>query len=422
MSRTVHMPRSRAATCFLAFEGAWSLLHALAFTLALLFQVQVAHLSPFELIMLGTAMEAACFLFEIPTGVVADLYSRRLSALVGATIVGIAILAQGLWPSFWPLLAAQVLWGLGYTFVSGALEAWVTDEVGDEAVQPLFTRAHQQHLALTVAGTVLAGVIGHVDLRLPFLLAGVGYLVLVLCIAPFMPETGFARTPRGERDDLAHMRATLRAGARAARGSRVVGILIVVAVLTGLSSEVFDRLWTARVVEAFTLPEVGGLGDPATWFTGFRLLGTLLALTVSLAVNRWARGLVSSDHPTRLLAVLTLVQAVGIAAFALSPSLWPAMVAMWLRDSARAVVSPVQAAWLNRNLDPGTRATVLSMVSQADAVGQSVGGPPLGLLATRTSIPVALLASSALLVPAALAFRRAAAPAPEPAPLVDARR
>jgi DHA3 family tetracycline resistance protein-like MFS transporter len=234
-----------------------------------------------------------------------------------------------------------------------------------------------------------------------------------------MPETGFTRTPRDEREGLASLRAGVRAGLAAARASSVVRTLLVVSVLAGLSSEVFDRLWTARVVEAFTLPQAGLLADPATWFTGVRLLGTVLALVVSLVVNRWTRGLVTADHPTRLLALLTAVQAVGIAAFALSPSLWPAMVAMWLRDAARAVAAPVQGSWLNRSLEPGTRATVLSIVSQADAVGQTAGGPPLGLLATRTSIPVAMLMSSALLVPAAWALRRSPDPVTTAQPLLE---
>ena len=51
----------------------------------------------------------------------------------------------------WPTLAGQVIWGLGYTFVSGAAQAWITDEIGEDHVQPVFTRATQVVLACTVA-------------------------------------------------------------------------------------------------------------------------------------------------------------------------------------------------------------------------------------------------------------------------------
>lgn len=154
------------------FEGGTALLHALAFTLMLVFQVQVVGLTPFQLVIIGTAMEVTLLLFEIPTGAVADLYSRRRSVLIGTAIIAVSFLPQGGWPSLWPTLAGQVIWGFGYTFVSGAAQAWITDEIGEDHVQPVFTRATQVVLACTVAGTVLAGLIGQMDLRLRARLTG----------------------------------------------------------------------------------------------------------------------------------------------------------------------------------------------------------------------------------------------------------
>lgn len=396
----------RPATAYYWFEGSWSLLHSLAFTLALLYQVQVAGLTPVQLIIVGTVMEATCFLFEIPTGVVADLYSRRLSALIGAFVVGLGILIQGIWPSFWPIVLAQIVWGIGFTFISGAVDAWITDEVGVDAVQSLFTRFQQQHLALTVVGTILAGAFGQVNLQLPLILAGVGYLLLGAAMTVVMPETGFHPAPREQRETWSHLKHTFLTGVGAARRPGVVRSFLVIALLTGVSSEVFDRLWTARVLQAFTLPTVWGTDDPAIWFTAFALIGSVVALVASLLTNRLAPARINALHPSGLLAALLLVQVAGIIAFALSGSLWPALIAMWVRDSAKAIAYPVQSAWLNRNVESRTRATTLSLTSQADAIGQVVGGPPLGLLATRTSIPVALLVAAGLLAPAAVVYTR----------------
>jgi len=87
-------------------------------------------------------------------------------------------------------------------------------------------------------------------------------------------------------------------------------------------------------------------------------------------------------------------------------SVWPALIALWVRDAARNLAYPVQSAWLNRNVESSARATTISMTSQADALGQVLGGPGLGALATRTTIPTALSASGLLLVPAAALFWR----------------
>jgi len=395
-----------ARSAYLWWEGTWSLLQSFAFTLVLLYQVQVAHLTPAQLIIVGAVLEASCFLFEIPTSIVADLYSRRLSALIGASTVGVGLLIQGAWASFWPILAAQVVWGLGYTFISGAVDAWITDEVGVDAVQPLFTRFQQQHLVLSVVGILLAGVIGHVDLHAPLLIAGAGYLALAAVMTVVMPETGFHPTPREDRQTWAQMTSTFQTGLAAARRPGVVRSSMLIAVLAGISSEVFDRLWTAHVVDTFPMPTLFGLTDRATWFTAFALIGSLIALATSLITNKVAPDRVNALHPARLLAFLTLTQAGGIIGFALLGSLWPALLAMWVRDSARALAYPVQAAWLNRNVESHARATTISLTSQADAFGQVIGGPPLGALANRTSIPTAMVTAALILTPIVALYPR----------------
>jgi len=105
---------------YIALQGLSSLLFSLIFTVNLLYHVTVANLTPLQLVLVGTTLETTVFLFEIPTGVLADVKSRRLSVIIGYVVMGFGFLVEGLLPFFWPLAAAQVLWGLGYTFTSGA--------------------------------------------------------------------------------------------------------------------------------------------------------------------------------------------------------------------------------------------------------------------------------------------------------------
>lgn len=395
-----------APTAYLWWEGTWSLLQTIAFTLTLLYQVQVAALNPTQLLVVGAALEASCFLFEIPTSVVADVYSRRLSALIGAVIVGIGILVQGLFPSFWPILLAQVIWGLGFTFISGAVDAWITDEVGAQAVQPLFTRFQQQHLALTFVGIIAAGALAQINLQVPMLVAGVGYLALAVIMAPLIPENGFQPTSAADRPRWTQMKDTLRTGISQAGRPGIVRSFTVIALLAGASSEVFDRLWTAHVIDAFTIPSIGPLRSTTTWFTAFALIGAVISLATSVTTNRYAAERINALHPTALLSGLTLVQAGGVVGFALLGALWPALVAMWVRDAARNLAYPVQSAWLNRNISSSARSTTLSMTSQADALGQVVGGPALGILASRTSVATAMTVAGLLLTPVAAIYPR----------------
>lgn len=398
-------PRTAAST-YVTLQGGWSLLWALAFTLSLVYQVDVAGLSPVQLVLVGTVLEATCFLGEIPTGIVADLRSRKWSVVIGLTLIGLGIVMMGLLPSFGPILAAQVVWGLGYTFVSGAAEAWITDEMGTSPVQPVFTRAHQVSLVLNVVGILIAGLLGLGSLQTPILVGGAGFIVLAVVMAAVMTEQRFTPIPREDRDDWAHLRATTAEGVHAARRPGVVRSFLLIALLAGLTSEVFDRLWVERIVNDLGVPDLPVGNGLAVWFTLFALISSLLALGASVAANRLAPVALNAEHPTRVMALLVLVQVAGVAVFAVSGTLWTALAGRWARDAAVSVGYPIQRAWLNRHVTSRARATTLSMTGQADAVGQVAGGPALGALASAAGVSVALLVSAALHTPAAVLYAR----------------
>ena len=71
------------------------------------------------------------FLFEIPTGVVADTLGRRASYLLGTVTLAVTTVLYYLlwvWESpFWAWAIVSVLLGLGFTFFSGAVDAWLVD-------------------------------------------------------------------------------------------------------------------------------------------------------------------------------------------------------------------------------------------------------------------------------------------------------
>jgi DHA3 family tetracycline resistance protein-like MFS transporter len=389
---------------YYAYNGAWAFLSALTFTLSMVYYVREAGLDPLQMVLVGTTLELACFLFEVPTGIVADLYSRRLSVIIGFTLIGAGFLLQGLVPTFLAILAAQVLWGIGYTFTSGADQAWITDEIGAEQAGPVFVRSQQIGLFATVAGTISAGALGLVSLSLPLTLSGAGMILLALLLATFMREDNFHRTPKAERETFRQVADTFKHGLEVARRRPVVRALVLISLISGLSSEAFDRLWSVKILE-FSFPTVFGTSDPAFWFTVLALVGTLLSLITSLTLNKLSPERLSAAHPNGVLGVLALLQVGGVVAFALLDHLWLALAAMWLRTIAGTLSWPIESAWLNRHLDSGSRATVISMVSQANAIGQVVGGPPLGAVA-RTSLRTALLASGLILTPIPLLYLR----------------
>lgn len=375
------------------------------FTLNLVYQATVVGLSPLQLVLVGTLLEAVCFVAEVPTGVVADLYSRRLSVIIGFALVGLGITLEASVPVFLAVLGSQVLWGVGATFLSGAIEAWITDEVGADRVAALFVRGTQVGLIGQLLGIAGAGALGLVWLRLPIFVGAAGLLVLAGTLALVMPERHF-RPDRGDLTTFGQLLAQLRAGLSLARARPLVRTLMLVSLVGGLSSEAFDRLWTPRLLEDFRFPQLLGSSQPAVWFAGITFIGALLALLVSALVNRVSPATLTQHSPARLLAGLAGVQVVAVAGFALAGYFWLALAMLWLRQIASVISGPVNSAWMNRQLEPNVRATVLSMESQVNAIGQVVGGPVLGGVGSAVSIRAALIGSAAVSAPIVALYAR----------------
>ena len=363
--------------------------------------VRELHLSPLQLVLMGTAMEGAVFLFEVPTGVVADVYSRRLSQIVGYLGMGAAWMAVGLVSTAWLAIVLWAFWGVSYTLTSGAYEAWIADEVGADNVGALFLRGQRIGYGGAVLGLALQVAVGTVSLRAGVVVGGAVTALCGLACIFVMPETAFRRHHEDRK-----LVAGAVAGIRYARAAPIVGLLIAVALFTGMSSEAFDRLKEAHFLRDVGLPAVGHL-SPVVWFGtfwlvamvfGFVALGRLIPLVEHGGV----------EVVTRFLLFFTCAQLAAMLLFALSGSTWAAIAGLLGVFFARDLADPLYTTWLNAQIsDSSVRATVLSLSGQADAIGQAAGGPILGAVGNVWGIPAALAAGATALAPAAALYARA---------------
>jgi MFS transporter, DHA3 family, tetracycline resistance protein len=369
--------------------------------------VSELELSPLQLVLMGTAMEAAVFVFEIPTGVVADMYSRRLSLIIGFIGMGLAWLAVGLVSAPWLIIALWACWGLSYTFTSGAYEAWITDEVGADNVGSLFLRGQRISYLGAVAGLVLQVALGTWSLKAGVIAGGAITIVVGLLCIFLMPETGFRRRPKAERASaVREFRTQALGGARFAWAQRVVMLLIAVELFMGMSSEAFDRLKEAHFLRDIGLPSVGDL-DPVIWFGIFWLVGMVIGF---VAIGRLIKHVEREGREavSRFLFAFTFLEMVAMLVFALTGSTWVAIAALLGVFFARDLAGPLYTTWLNQQItDSSVRATVLSISGQSNAIGQAAGGPILGAIGNVWGIRAALAAGGVVISPALGLYARA---------------
>ncbi|HEX9992912.1 MAG TPA: MFS transporter [Acidimicrobiales bacterium] len=369
-------------------------------------------LDPFQLVLVGTVLEGTILAFEVPTGVVADAVSRRRSIVVGLAVMGAGFLLYAV-PHLTAVLAAQVVWGLGWTFVSGADVAWVTDEVGEVAARPLYLRAAQAGYVATLAGLATGVAIALAVGRWAAVAAGgVALLALAAWAAARLTETRPPRRPpagAASPGPLAHVRATARSAASTVRTRPALLAVLAVAAAAGVSTEGFDRLRDLHLLRGPGFPESA---DPVVWVALLGAASLAVAVAVASVVRRRV-DLAAAAGPRRAVGAVNAALAAATVGFALAGA-FPVAVAFLVAGSvARHLEGPLLAAWVNRDLDPATRATVNSLAGQADALGQVVGGPAVGALAAARSVAAALVLAGLLRAPAAAALLRR--PSTEPA-------
>jgi MFS transporter, DHA3 family, tetracycline resistance protein len=401
---SINPRKMEARRMYLFMSAAASIAFTMGFAVSMVYQIQTIGMSPLQLVLAGTVLEVTIFLFEVPTGVVADIYSRRLSITIGYFLIGLGFVLQGAIPSFATVLAFSVLWGVGHTFTSGATEAWITDEVGEDQVGALFMRATQINNLVGIPTTVIAIVLGSLLITLPIVLGGIIFLVITLMMVLYMPETGFHPNPPDERGNWGQMRDTLTAGAKMVRARPTLLAILGIGLFFGLYSEGYDRLGDAHLLKSFALPDFGPL-QPVAWMGLIGIIGGLLAILAARVMEK-RLDMTRSRSLGRASFALSGLMIASLIAFALVGNFYMAVIINWVFGIGRTLIGPIQTTWINQHIDSNVRATVISMSGQVDAFGQIAGGPPAGFIGERFGVRAALLASGFILSPVLALYMR----------------
>ncbi|WP_146904077.1 MFS transporter [Cellulomonas aerilata] len=335
-----------------------------------------AGLTNFEAFAANAFFTAGMVLFEIPTGVVADVRGRRASYLLGTVVLSAStLLYYALWVShgpFWQWAVVSVLLGLGFTFFSGAVEAWLVDALVATgytgALEAVFGRAQTVGGAAMLVGAVGGGVLAQAtSLGFPFLVRAGALVVMTVVAGLFMRDLGF--TPDRSAPAREAVRDLLRASVRHGLGNRPVRWLMLAApFVSGVGIYAFYAL-QPFLLELYGREDayvVAGLA--AAIVAGSQIVGGLLATRLRSAVRRRTTAIILS----------TAGSAVALGALALTGSFVVALVLLVVWGLLEAASEPVRRAYLNDLIPSRQRATVLSFDSLMGNTGGVVVQPALG--------------------------------------------
>ncbi|MGG7156308.1 tetracycline efflux MFS transporter TetA(P), partial [Clostridium perfringens] len=382
---------------YLLFSAIAAMCFSLVATVMVVYHIEIVHLNPLQLILVGTTLELACFIFEIPTGIVADVYSRKLSIVIGGVLTGVGFILEGSISSFVFVLVAQIVWGLGSTFISGSLEAWIAEEEKNKDLDEIYIKGAQAGQIGAFIGIVLSTVIANFSVRLPIIVSGVLFIILALFLWLYMPENNFKPSAPGDLNTFKKMVYTFKSGLKIVKSKSIIMILLAVTLFYGLSSEGYDRLSNAHFLQDTTLPKLGNLSS-VTWFGIFGILGMILSFIV---MHFMAKNLKNEDNRKngKLLLCINILYISSMLIFALTKNFSLMLIAYLATNTFRIINEPIFSAWLNGHIDDNSRATVLSINGQMNSLGQILGGPIIGIIATNISVSIGIACTSLLVTP-----------------------
>ena len=373
------VPTSRRILAgYFTLAGLYTLSAAVIWGVNTLFLLD-AGLTFFEVFVANAAFSAGMVVFEVPTGVVADTLGRRFSFLLSVSVLAATTLLYVALAQVDAGVVAfalvSVFMGLGFTFYSGAMEAWLVDALNASGYSGLldrvFARGQQVTGTAMLVGTVGGGLLGQVDLSLPYVVRAV-LLVAVFAIAyAVMHDLGF--TPR--RVTAAELPGEVARSARAGIefGWRQPGLRLL---MLASFLQMGFVMWAFYAAQPYLLAL---LDTDAVWISGVVYAGVALSTIggnqiVSVASRYCGR------RSTLLLAAAA-VQSVAAVVLGLTGSFWVAVPALLLVTGSLGVTSPVRSAYLHQVVPSEQRATVVSfdsMVSNAGGVGGQIGLGALG--------------------------------------------
>jgi len=333
-------------------------------------------------------------LFEIPTGIVADTLGRRVSYLLGsATLFVSTLLYLLMWQTsgpFWAWAVASMLLGLGFTFFSGATEAWLVDGLKAAkykgTLESVLAKGAIASGVAMLTGTLAGGVVAQfTNLGVPYILRAVMLLLTFIIAFGFMHDEGF--TPRSSSSFLNEMRSIFKSSLKYGIGNPPVRWLMLSAPFAGGIGIFAFYAMQPYLLKLYGGPESYAIaGIAAAIVAGAQIIGGLIVPYAGKIFHR----------RTTILLVGSASSAVALALMGFVPSFWVVLVLLTVWSIVFAATCPIRQSYINGLIPSEQRATVLSSDNLLSSSGGVVFQPVLGKVADVWGYPASYIVSAAI--------------------------
>ncbi|MBT5337812.1 MFS transporter [Candidatus Falkowbacteria bacterium] len=329
----------------------------------------------------------AVFLFEVPTGVVADFLGRKFSVVLGSFITGLATIVYFLSYSFWFFVLSEVLVAFGVSMISGALDAWVKDSLDmngyKEKIGGVFSHGEVVIRAASLLGGSLGAFVAISSLRLPFLISGIGVIVAAGLSIFIIDESYFEKQKLGWKKSFRGMGVIIKKSVHYGYQNKNVWRLIIAGSLLILIIQPLNMNWSIVFEKKI------GLWIISIAWIGIKLFEMLGNFVCGRLIDRGV-----SER------ILMIYGAIEVGVFVLVASIfasgWLILWAFWLHEIGRGVFNPAHMGYLHENIPSKERATIGSFNSMIVKAGAAIGWLGSGYISQWLDVSIVWLVAGVI--------------------------
>jgi MFS family permease len=390
---------------YLLITGLYTLSASLIWGVNTLFLLD-AGLELFQVFLANAVFTGSMALFELPTGVVADTRGRRVSFLLSLAVLALGtsgyIIAGILESGLFVFMIMSALLGLGFTFYSGALEAWLVDALEaagfEGGMDQIFARAARVSGAAMLLGSIGGGLLGSISLSLPFLIRSIMLVLLFILAFYSIYDQGFQPQSGGWKEYPQQLLTLSRASINHGWNNQEIRLIL----LAGLVQASF-MAWGFYAWQPYFLEL---LGQNLTWVAG--IIAALIAGSsiIGNSVVEWFSKF--CGRRTTLLLWGAGISTLALIGVGLTESFWIAVALYLLASGASGVTMPVRQAYIHNVTPSSQRATVISFDSLLSSGSSMLGQSGLGYLSQKASLGAGYIvggAATIFVIPLLVALR-----------------
>ncbi|UCB51569.1 MAG: MFS transporter [Candidatus Zixiibacteriota bacterium] len=350
----------------------------------------------FEIALLAAVFEASILLFEMPTGLVADMYGRRISVILSAAFSLIAGFLFIFFPFLAGFLIAEILAGFGETLRSGALEAWLVDslkhEGKEEKVKSAFAAGTKFKSAGNLLGLILGGYLASLNMKLVWVPFTALFLILCLFLILKMKEK-YQLEGKVSGKVKSRLSETIRQSIHVLRSQRLILALLILFLLSEFAFETISQFWQVHFHENLSIAT-----QYFGWIAAIAFLLTILFIDKVTALSGKLR------RETSSLIILESLFLVSLLALALAGSPVLAVTLFIVIHSFVNFKEPIFLDLYNKRIPSVLRATLLSFQGLVGSTGEVLAGLCIGIIAIKFGLRITFGFGTVLLFVGIVAF------------------